>query len=151
MATYKELGNDTITTLEDAPLMSVGSPCPTVYATEWDVSLSYYLEKGDGLGDWALFRFEQVVAHYLGPPDEEVLEKHPLTNRGLFRFGAFQVFNSSWIIQLQSLTKDSDYHQELFGKSNHYIIAFHDSIFECAAKSYSVSTGHGTVSDAFRS
>lgn len=150
MATYSLVGNDLLTE-EDMPPIQVGASCPQIFARERDLYLAYCKptpESRECL--FALITFCHAVAHYFGPPDEETLEKHPLFDKGLQRWGSYRVSSSSWLAQLKSLTKDSKYHQDLYGQCQHFILTFHDTTFECVCRDYSVREGKGTPHEAIQ-
>jgi len=64
-------------------------------------------------------------------------------------FGAFEVRNSSWICKINQMNRVHPYHKdEFFADMRHFILSFHDSIFECVAKRYTFTTGMGSAIDA---
>lgn len=84
-----------------------------------------------------------------GPPNDEAFSGHPLYSRGLRPYASFVVANSSWIRSLSKMNEVHPHHRpEHFASYNHYVLAFHDSTFECIAESYQVETVLGTVQSA---
>ncbi len=69
----------------------------------------------------------------MGAPNEEAIAGHPLSDRGLEPFAAFEIKQSSWIRQLEKLNSVHPYHdRERFLESKrHFVFVFHDSTFEC--------------------
>jgi hypothetical protein len=69
-----------------------------------------------------------------GGPNDEALSGHPLYSRGLKFYSAHQVLNSSWIKIREKMNSVHPRHNPIFFyKKNHYIITFHDNMFECIA------------------
>jgi hypothetical protein len=148
---YEVDARDRVVELEDVPQSSVGAPLPVVVADESTLQLAYYLSVPDT--DWdgtyvrevdvdtddpvALVRFEGAYAWLLGPPNDEAFEGHPLASRGLHPYAAFRIEDSSWIRRLERMNSVHEQHApERFARLRHYVFAFHDSTFECVARSF---------------
>ena len=158
---YTITQDDVLLLLADAPQSSIGAPCPMVVAGEHSLHLAYYLETRQD--DWdgrsvrvvsdddadepcALIGFHGAYAHMFGPPNDEAISGHPLANRGLQPYGAYEVQSSSWLHQLELMNSVHPQHQPRhFSQYRHFIFTFHDSTFECIAKGFAVSTARGTV------
>jgi hypothetical protein len=85
----------------------------------------------------AIIRFTGVYASMFGPPNDEAFSGHPLAERGLHPYGAFEIVDSSWVRQLERMNAVHPYHRpEHFSTYRHIVLAFHDSTFECVAKAY---------------
>jgi hypothetical protein len=83
------------------------------------------------------FQFEGAYAWFHGPPNDEAFEGHPLASRGLHPYAAFRVEDSSWIRHLERMNSVHEHHvPERFARLCHYVFAFHDSTFECVARSF---------------
>jgi hypothetical protein len=76
-------------------------------------------------GPTGVVELEQCHLSRLGYPNDEGLEEHPLSEHGLTAYGSFEVVNSQWIKEVASG----------FAGARHFIFTFHDSTFECIAKS----------------
>jgi hypothetical protein len=100
----------------------------------------------------AIISFEDCILSQFGYPSEEHLSKHPLFSKGLDEcLGVGQVVNSLWqvaviekygdISLLHSTTsiKQMDY--------KHFIFSLKDNVFECIAKSLSVTFSENTYID----
>lgn len=160
------LAKDRVVKLDDVPQSSIGAPCPMIVADEHSLVVAFYLE--DRPEDWdgktvrvidptesaepyALVSFERVYAHYSGAPNDEAFKGHPLTTRGLKPYGAFEIKHSTWRHQLMVMNRVHAHHEDSrFEALSHFILSFHDSVFECIAKGYSVSTGHGLLAEAVK-
>jgi hypothetical protein len=148
---YEVDARDRVVELDDVPQSSVGAPLPVVVADERTLQLAYYLAVPDA--DWdgsyvrvvdaateapvILVRFESAYAWFRGPPNDEAFEGHPLASRGLRPYAAFRVDDSSWIRRLERMNSVHEQHApERFSRLRHYVFAFHDSTFECVARSF---------------
>ena len=148
--------------LEDVPQSDVGAPLPTVVADEHRVVLGYILSEGipeldatlvssDKEVGWSigLVRFLHPYSHMMGAPNDESLSGHPLADRGLEAYGAFEIKHSSWIRQLERINSVHMYHdrERFLENKRHFVFVFHDSTFECIAHGYEVSLLRSTVLD----
>ena len=136
------------------PPMAGGAPMPFVLADEHNVSLFYYLQSHDP--DWdgtsirmvdmssegepaAVIRFDRVLWHRLGPPNEEAIGAHPLCKLGLHSYTAKEVIASQAIRDFCHANRIHQYHSDsLFDGYRHFAIAFHDSVFEAIGYDYAV-------------
>ena len=150
---------DTVVELAELPQSSIGAPLPVVVASEHRLQVAYLLELDDP--DWdgtyvrvvspqspgervAAVEFEQPYAHYLGAPNDEAFAGHPLAGRGVAPYGAFEVRGSSWIAALETMIRVHPYHKPApFNELRHFILAFHDSTFECVARGLTVGEHAG--------
>jgi len=89
----------------------------------------------------------QSSTHLFGPPNEEALAGHPLNEKGLKPFGAYEILNSSWLNELEKMNSVHPYHvkSEFMKGKRHIVLTFHDSTFECIADSYTFNTSIGSV------
>ena len=154
---------DKVIELENVPQSSVGAPLPLVLSDEYKILLAYIVQ--DTPPNWdgsyvrvvdsvtsgeplALIEFSGYSSFMFGAPNDEAFEGHPLANRGLRPYGAFQIENSSWIRQLEEMNSVHPYHNpETFDRLRHFIFAFHDSTFECVATGFTVSEHEGSLED----
>lgn len=162
MYTIDEL--DEVVPLSDLPQSDVGCPLPTIIADDYRLVLEYLVSdlepKWDGTyvnvvdsntdGIVALIQFHRPYAHMMGAPNEEAISGHPLANRGLEAFAAFEVRNSSWIRQCEKMNSVHPHHDRCrFHESKrHFIFVFHDSTFECIAHGFDVSILKGSILDS---
>ncbi len=157
------LGNsEKVVPLEDFPQSSIGAPCPAVIATEHSLILTFLLDDQDPEWDGttvrvvgidssgeqcAVIHFERPTIHSLGPPNDEAFGGHHLAKKGLQPYGAFEVIHSEWIQQLEKMNSVHHRHDRkrfLEGK-RHFIITFHDCIFECVARGYRIELTRGSI------
>lgn len=152
---------DSVIELTDVPQSSVGAPLPVVLSDEFKILLAYIVQEPSGEWDGttvrvidaetsdeplALVEFEYYSSYMFGAPNDEAFSGHPLAARGLRPYGAFRIANSSWVRQLERMNSVHPYHQpERFAELNHFVFTFHDSTFECVARSFTVSEHQGTL------
>ena len=152
---------DTVQAIEDFPQSCVGAPMPVILASEHTLIVAFYLEVRDPNWDGtyvkvmsldssdepiAVVRFARATTHYFGPPNDEAFAGHPLAARGLKPYGAFEVLSSSWIRALERMNSVHPYHKpEHFAGRRHFVLTFHDTIFECVARDFSVERPTGSM------
>lgn len=153
-------GRDGVVELTEVPQSSVGAPLPVVLADEHTVLLAYLLEDRDPAWDGtsvrvvtassdepaALVRFQQAWVFQFGPPNDEAFHGHPLYERGLHSYAAFEVEDSSWLRALEQMNSVHEHHSpDRFRRLRHFVFAFHDSTFECVAGGFTVELRDGPL------
>lgn len=154
---YTIAGNEVLHSLLDLPEPDT-TPLPFVLASlsrgmlglEYRASSRWCLEqhfsREPGLDIYVLLTFHVPRAHYLGPPNEDLLYQgggHPLRERGLKPYTFVSVFPSPWIAQLERTNRIHPNHStERFASLHHYIFPFHEETFECIAQGYNFSVSH---------
>jgi hypothetical protein len=135
---------DQVVELRDIPAFDPGASAPAVLANDLTLVLAYRAF-GDS-DDFVILEFARARAHYFGAPNDEALRGHPLTSRGLTPYASFEVLNSSWIRLLEARNRVHQQHDpKRFLALRHFILTFHDSIFECVAADVSIvsrNAGH---------
>ncbi len=143
---------DRVVELAGVPVADPGSPEVALFATDHRLALVYSvpgLQLGqvgpsgrillpedipDGYDPIALVEFLRPHPHFFGPPNDEAFEGHPLASRGLRPYGAYEVEHSSWIRALEKMNRVHSRHDpKSYEALRHFVIAFHDSTFECIA------------------
>jgi hypothetical protein len=157
---YQVDEQDRVVVLENVPQSSVGAPTPIVLSDEGKTVIAFHLqdtpENWDGTSvgiiqpeseaPSAIVEFKWCYAYMFGPPNDEAFSGHPLSDRGLDPYGAYEVLNSSWIRQLERMNSVHQYHKpERFWERHHYIFAFHDSTFECVADGFHITQAFGSM------
>jgi hypothetical protein len=95
----------------------------------------------DGPEPLALVEFEHCLSARLGAPNDEVFDGHPLNGKGLEAYSAQRVVNSRWLKEIEKINSiHRGYRPEHWSDLHHFIFWFHDSTFECIARSYKVET-----------
>jgi hypothetical protein len=159
---YQVDARDRVVELSEVPQSSVGAPLPVVLADEHSVLLAYLAEERDPAWDGttirevtfesaepaALVRFERTWSFQFGAPNDEAFRGHALHDRGLHPYAAFEVEHSSWLRGLERMNSVHEHHRPAdFLLLRHYIFAFHDSTFECAARGFTVERRDGPLAD----
>jgi hypothetical protein len=128
---YAVDGADQAVPIEDMPRPAL-PPNPLIVAGDFDLFLAYHVAPGTGL---VLIEFENPAAHYFGGPSDQALNGHPLRARGLDYYGAFEVYDSSWIRALARMDRARSRHDpRMFDGLRHFIFTFQDETFECVAR-----------------
>ncbi|MEM6289335.1 MAG: hypothetical protein AAF845_19515 [Bacteroidota bacterium] len=136
---YAVDSRDEVVEIDTLPLPDIGAPLPRLDATEHEARVTYYV-RSSGEDRMATVTFHGLRALYFGPPNEEAFEGHPLANRGLRPWAAFEILRSSWIRSMERMNRVHRAHRpEAFEGLRHYVLAFLDSTFECVAKIASVA------------
>lgn len=157
--------SDIVKVLEDLVQPEPGAPCPLFVASEHRLLLAYFARDGDPNWDdakanpvkegavdepIAIITFVAPYAHTFGPPNDEAFAGHPLHARGLRPWRVQEVLASSWINSLARMNSVHPYHkQEQFDRLRHFVFAFHDTTFECAAEGVEVAPYRGSQRGAF--
>lgn len=143
------------TVIDWSPAWSTGAPCPQVFSKGHKTYLMYYVEEPNPSWDgsytrmidpssesvytMAVVEFLHPHSHRFGIVNDEAAEGHPLYGKGLEVYAAHKIENSSWIAELKAIHKVHPYFSELkWLKYNHYLLFFHDEIFETIASDYKI-------------
>lgn len=133
----------------------VGAPLPHLLMNDYRAFLSFYTRVVDPNWDGtyvtvkdpggatteslALVEFERCIAAKLGAPNDEVFAGHPLYGKGADSYTAQRVRNSRWLAEIEKIESvHRQYRPETWRTLEHYIFWFHDTTFECIAKSFEV-------------
>ena len=129
----------------------IGAPLPHLLANGHKTYVLFYLADPDPAwdGTWVtvadpaapeavplgVVEFHHVHSIKLGGPNDEALDGHPLSGKGLRAYAAHKVVNSRWIAaeeQINSVHPNhrGGWHEQL----NHYVFCFHDETLECLAE-----------------
>jgi hypothetical protein len=149
--------HDRIRELTDVPLPAT-APEPLMLADERTLVVTYIaaqpsIGQADGAGlpsaeAAAIVVFRQCYAIHFGLPNEEAFASHPLADRGLRPYGAFEVESSSWLRGLEMRNRGHPRHDpQLFHQLRHWVWTFHDSVLECGAVSYAALEAQGRQDD----
>jgi len=163
---YQIDNKDRVRELGDVPQSDVGAPLPVVVADEHTVMLAYHSSAKPTLEELAEIDSPRVVdaksegtivivsfvgayASFLGPPNDEAFDGHPLADRGLHPYGAFEVECSSWIREAERRNRVHPFHRaEEFDTLHHFIFAFHDTTFEALADQFDLRVMVGSITTA---
>lgn len=134
--------HDQVHELADVPFPDYGGPDPLLLADGDTLVIAYRSVKsaadaGRSSPATSILVFRHCFALHFGLPNEHAFATHPLAERGLQPYGAFEVENSSWIGALEQRNRGHQLHDpKLFEQLRHWVWTFHDTVLECAAVSY---------------
>ena len=150
------LGEPYAVPLEEFPVWwDVGAPLPELVATDYSALLSFciaertegWVARGVEAIEWstrdqqllAEVEFDRCISSRLGTPNDEVHEGHPLYGKGLEAYTAQRVVNSRWLAEAEAINRVHPcYDPQFWRELSHYVFWFHDSTFECLARSWKV-------------
>lgn len=98
----------------------------------------------------AVVEIQRCYVTKFGYPNDEALPGHPLYQRGLSAYGAFEVRNSRWIRVLTERNRVR-FPETGDSRQTHFIITFHDSSFECIADGLKVTLTNKPYPEVFAS
>jgi hypothetical protein len=134
-----------------------GAPMPHLMVNDHRALLAFLLSEPDPAWDGShvtikssaddrpealgLVEFDFCTSAKLGAPNDEVFEGHPLNGKGREPYAAQRVVNSRWLKELETINSvHRCYRPESWRDRNHFVFWFHDSMFECVARSHKVET-----------
>lgn len=133
---------DQVVDLDIGVVPEAAIPDPRLLQSEEKTVLTFQgmRRRADGRHENAgavVMEFKHCIITKFGYPNDEALDGHPLSARGLSSYAVFEVRNSSWIAQLERQNRVCfPTFQPRYGR--HFIITFHDSTFECIAEDFMV-------------
>ena len=96
----------------------------------------------------ALVEFEGCIAHKFGVANDEVFHGLSLWRKGLEYYKAHIIDNSKWIAEVKQIHKVHDgFKENRWTDFKHYVLLFHDSLFECIAEGYRIETYRTTFAN----
>ena len=144
---------------------SSGAPLPHVVSSGYRTFLMYMADEPDPNWDGsyitvvdpsssddlpiALVEFVQCYIYKLGGPNVDVLHAHPLRGKGLEGYAAHIVANSRWLKEMERINSVHEHYNPAHWRDyKHYLLLFHDEMFECIARDYKIELIHGTFRQA---
>jgi hypothetical protein len=130
--------------------MDCGAPSPIVISNENEIVIAFYadeenpskeLQERNSIYDKGVFvlKFKSFIKHSFGLPSNETISGHPYYKLGMRSFSFYELKSSDLIKQLQNIEKVHPYYtSEKWKEYRHYILTFHDNMFECVAKEFEV-------------
>lgn len=130
--------------------MDLGSPSPTIISNDSELFIAFYADKENTLAtpqerntiyDIGIFalKFRVYLKYTFGSPGEETLHGHPYSKLGMKSYSFYELVDSDLIKSLQDIDKvHPDYNPEKWIMYKHYILTFHDNMFECIAQGFEV-------------
>jgi hypothetical protein len=154
-------GEPTCMPLDWKPLWDIGAPSPHVVSSGHRTFLIYLVAESPRAGIFsearmidpsageqeslALVEFKGCYGYRFGGPNDEVIRGHPLYGHGLEAYGAHVVENSPWIAtEMATNSVHPGFRRERWDRRKHYLLFFHDNVFECLAEGWTVEAVAGT-------
>jgi hypothetical protein len=123
-----------------APHMDTGAPMPAIVVLEAQLYVAYMVSAAELPTEFeerfAVVRFDGVLQHTFGYPNDEALPGHPLYPAGLKYYAFNEVVGSPYLRGLgERNAKTFPGTQEHYIKRRHWIVAFHDETLEVVGDS----------------
>lgn len=124
--------------------IETGATMPAIISTDTELFVTFHVGRLNGL-DSAQYdlnftiSFNGCIKYTFGSPGNETIEGHPYSRLGMSSYSFYELRNSDLIKSLQEI--DNIHPNANHGKwksYKHYILTFHDNMFECVAKSFEV-------------
>jgi len=146
------------------PTWNIGAPMPQVFSTGYKTFLIYLVNEPNPNWDGtsisvidntsatiyplALVEFIHPHTHRFGTVNDEAGSGHSLYKKGLEFYSAHIVENSNWIRELKNIHKVHPYFNESsWVDRKHFLLFFHDEMFEIVANDYKIETYRTTFLD----
>jgi hypothetical protein len=129
-----------------------GAPLPNLLHSEHTTILVFYLLRRDPTDPpIGSLRFRNCWGVLVPGYDEESIFLHPLYDRGLSDAGRIgEVINSAWRKSLEPPEGQRWPFGGNDGTLRHFVIKFHDSMFECVASGFEYESHAGPMSELLR-
>ena len=148
-------GLETAVKIDWQPEWNTGASCPHVISSEEKTFLIYLARVIDPHWDGSyvnvigsksnepqplvLVEFKGCYIYKFGGMNDEVWQGHSLYEKGLEGYSAHRIENSEWLKEQKRINSVHPfYKEEHWSKYNHFMLLFHDTMFECLAESYTV-------------
>ena len=130
--------------------MDYGSPSPIIISNDNELFIAFYADRDsnsfepyerDTFLDTGIFalKFKIYLKYMFGLPSNETIQGHPYSKLGMKSFTFYELKNSPVIKELQEIEKIHPYYNsEKWKKYKHFIITFHDNMFECIAQDFEI-------------
>lgn len=142
-----------------------GAPCPHVLASgqrtiliyladtidpNWDGSYVSVIDpKASDPQPLVIVDFRGSYIHKFGGPNDEVFGGLPWEGRGLNAYGAYVIKNSLWLAEMMAVNSVHPYYSEsTYTSLKHYVLLFHDEMFECLAEGFELERFQGSFAEA---
>ena len=136
--------------IKDLFEMDFGSPSPTILSNDNELFIAFYADKKNsssiplerdiiyGTGIFAL-KFKGYLKYAFGLPGEETIYGHPYSKLGMKSYSFYELKDSDLIKSMQGIEKvHPHYNPKKWELYRHYILTFHDNMFECIAQDFEI-------------
>lgn len=133
-----------------------GAPEPIVLSNDDKLFLGFYGNKYEAMqeqienSNTVTVKFSGYIKYTFGIPTNETLHGHRYYSLGLRSYGFYELENSDLIGEIIKIERiHTNFDREKWKKYKHYIISFHDNLFECVAKDFEVLENHSLYNQMF--
>ena len=128
------------------------SPSPIVFSTMEGTCICFYLIPEDGMAlntARIILKFRVCIEYTFGGPSGELVYGHPYYELGLDGSLFYELQDSDWIKACERINSIHPQHDpERWKKFKHYILTFHDNMFQCIAEGFEAIEGDQATYDA---
>lgn len=130
--------------------MDYGAPSPTILSNDNELFITFYKDKEStsvipqerntiyDTGILAL-KFKRYLKYTFGIPGNETIHGHPYSKLGMQSCSFYELTNSDLIQSLKDIEKVHAYYDpKNWEMYKHYILTFHDNMFECIAQGFEI-------------
>lgn len=122
-----------------APQMDTGAPMPGLSISNDQLFVAYIVSESPAKSDaeqYAVVRFDGVLQHTFGYPNDEALGGHPIYPAGLAFYAFNQILGSPYLGELGARNAKTFPGTEAhFADLKHWIVTFHDETLEVVGDS----------------
>lgn len=130
--------------------INVGAPEPIIISNDNELFIAFYADKQSSstvpqepniIYDEGIFalKFKVFLKYTFGLPGDETMQGHPYSELGMNPYSFYELRNSDLIKSLQDIEKiHPNYNPEKWKMYKHYILTFHDNMFECIAQDFEI-------------
>lgn len=125
--------------------MDCGGPSPKIYSFENSLFVLFYSDNSNYqqidqvIFDYGvvILKFNRVQKFNFGMPSTDTIQGHQYYKIGMNSCAFYELKDSDFIKSLQNIAKiHPNYNHSGWEKYRHYILTFHDNMFECVAESF---------------
>ncbi|NIG55010.1 hypothetical protein [Chitinophaga sp. Cy-1792] len=129
--------------IEGAFTMDCGAPMPIILSGDNELIVAFFSLNEDlaAPDEHVVIKFKRCIKYIFGTPGNETLHGHPYYKLGLRSCSFYQLKGSDLIQETDRIESvHPAYKPGVPGNQKHYILTFHDNMFECIAAGYEVLT-----------
>lgn len=136
-----------------------GAPSPLIIANDDELYLTFYIanegyqhldiphqrSESNDIGI-CILKFKSYLKYTFGAPSNETIGGHPYYKLGMRSASFYELEGSDLVKQLQNIANVHPYYKpERWSLYKHYIVTFHDNMFECVAQEFVMELQNKTL------
>lgn len=129
--------------------MDYGAPLPIILSSDNELLVAFFIDKENAYAipqecdiydaGVLTLEFKQCLKYTFGMPGNESMYGHPYSKLGMQACSFYELRNSDLIESLREIDKIHPfYNSERWKMYKHYILTFHDNMFECVARGFEI-------------